>query len=96
MQPNNPTGLMYSEDCLKMCLDFAYKNKLHVIGDEVYAISIFPGQKMLSLADVADTWASQGEDAAEKQEFVKNYTHILYGMSKDFGLSGFRVGVLYT
>ena len=28
--------------------------------------------------------------------WFENYVHIIGGMSKDFGLSGFRIGWLYT
>jgi aspartate/methionine/tyrosine aminotransferase len=28
--------------------------------------------------------------------FLKNYCHITGGLAKDFGLSGFRIGICYT
>ena len=43
IQPNNPTGILYSEETIRLCLDYAYSKKLHIVSDEIYAISVFPG-----------------------------------------------------
>jgi len=43
IQPNNPTGHMLTNECLLNCLKWAYSKNIHLISDEVYAISIFEG-----------------------------------------------------
>ena len=50
IQPNNPTGKMLSKRCLEMCINWAYEKGIHIISDEIYAISIFEGNKMISMA----------------------------------------------
>jgi aspartate/methionine/tyrosine aminotransferase len=80
-QPCNPTGKLYSREELSICISFAERYSLHVISDEIYALSMMPGCKMLSMAQIETTY---------------DKIHIIGGLSKDFGVSGFRVGILYT
>jgi aspartate/methionine/tyrosine aminotransferase len=35
-----------------MCLNWAYSKGIHIISDEIYAISIFEGNKMISMAGI--------------------------------------------
>lgn len=37
--PQNPLGIIYSEEELRMCIDWAKTNGLHLISDEIYALS---------------------------------------------------------
>ena len=62
-------------------IDWSRKHDLHIISDEIYALSIMPGSEMLSIAQI-------------ETDYPK--IHICGGLSKDWGLSGFRVGVLYS
>ncbi|CAM9179972.1 unnamed protein product [Phaeothamnion confervicola] len=41
--PTNPTGQIYSADELRMALDFCRMRRLHLVSDEIYALSVFPG-----------------------------------------------------
>ncbi|KAL1786187.1 exostosin-2 isoform X1 [Sigmodon hispidus] len=84
VNPQNPLGDVYSRLMLKRCLAFAKKHNLHVIVDEIYMLSVFDEaitfHSVLSIKDLPDP----------------NKTHMIWGPSKDFGISGFRFGVLYT
>jgi len=40
-QPCNPTGLLYSKECLMRMLDFAMEKDIHIVSDEVYILSMF-------------------------------------------------------
>ncbi|KAJ8795939.1 hypothetical protein J1605_002701 [Eschrichtius robustus] len=57
---------------------------LHVIIDEIYMLSVFDEaitfHSVLSMESLPDP----------------NKTHVIWGTSKDFGISGFRFGTLYT
>lgn len=60
-----------------------YRYKLHVIMDEIYMLSVYDDTtftSILSLDSLPDP----------------NRTHFMWGFSKDFGMCGIRVGVLYT
>ncbi|XP_012657751.1 probable inactive 1-aminocyclopropane-1-carboxylate synthase-like protein 2 [Otolemur garnettii] len=82
--PQNPLGDIYSQDSLMEYLKFAKRYNLHVIIDEIYLLSVFDESitfhSVLSIESLPDP----------------NRTHVIWGTSKDFGISGFRFGALYT
>ena len=75
--PSNPTGMVYTEEELKAIADFAVKNDIYVISDEIYEHLIYEG-KHVSIA-------SFGED-------IKNRTIIINGVSKTYAMTGWRIG----
>ncbi|KAI9493257.1 pyridoxal phosphate-dependent transferase [Zychaea mexicana] len=89
--PHNPLGKCFSRESLETVLKFASKHTLHVISDEVYALSTFshildekqenPFTSLLSFGNL-----DQLIDPA--------LVHVIYGFSKDFCLNGFRVGFI--
>ena len=83
INPSNPLGDIYDEDIIKPVLKFAAEKELHVIFDEIYAFSIFENQSfhsMLTYQSIIDP----------------KRTHFVWSFSKDFALSGLRLGVLYA
>lgn len=78
--PNNPLGRTYTEDDLRLFIHFAKEHKLELISDELYAKSVFGEAKHLSL------WKLAAEENVN--------VHLVYGFAKDFGLSGFKTGLL--
>ena len=76
--PNNPTGSIYSKEELEMIAEFAKKNDLVIISDEIYEKLIYDGNKHVSIASLS-------EDA-------KNRTIVINGFSKSFAMTGWRVG----
>ncbi|XP_004585651.4 probable inactive 1-aminocyclopropane-1-carboxylate synthase-like protein 2 [Ochotona princeps] len=84
VNPQNPLGGIYSQESLKEYLEFAKRNYLHVIMDEIYMLTVFDDSlkfhSVLSIESLPDP----------------NRTHVIWGTSKDFGISGFRFGALYT
>ncbi|WP_053955254.1 pyridoxal phosphate-dependent aminotransferase [Inediibacterium massiliense] len=77
--PNNPTGTVYTEDELKMIADFAVKNNIYVISDEIYEKLIYEGSHM-SIASLGDE--------------IKKLTIVVNGMSKAYAMTGWRIGYL--
>ncbi|XP_033760400.1 probable inactive 1-aminocyclopropane-1-carboxylate synthase-like protein 2 [Pecten maximus] len=80
--PNNPTGKVYSPHELTQLMEFCKRKNLHVIFNEIYALSTqgqgcFTSVLSMNIPDL-------------------NKTHFIWGFSKDFGLSGFRCGVVYS
>ncbi|MCJ1402621.1 hypothetical protein MMC11_005841 [Xylographa trunciseda] len=88
--PSNPLGRCYPLETLKVLLRFCSKHSLHLISDEVYALTVFdsgeptavPFTSVLSidLNGIIDP----------------NMVHVMYGLSKDFGAAGLRLGCLIT
>lgn len=76
--PSNPTGSIYSEEELKAIADWAVKNNIFVISDEIYERLVYDGEKHISIA-------SFNED-------IKNLTIVINGMSKAYAMTGWRIG----
>eukprot|EP00250_Pteridium_aquilinum_P018044 c23912_g1_i1 orf=295-1857(+) len=82
--PGNPVGNVLNADTLRSVFDFAMEKGIHIISDEIYAASVYRGE----FVSAAQILASGDYDTS--------LVHIVYGLSKDFGIPGFRVGLLYT
>lgn len=93
--PGNPLGTLYPESTLKELLVWALNRGLHVLSDEIYANSKFgpSTDEFVSMEKVAQNAVSEN---LVSPEIVKKLLHTAYGMSKDFGMNGFRVGCLHT
>jgi 1-aminocyclopropane-1-carboxylate synthase len=87
--PHNPLGFNYRRDTLLAYCRFAEKHNLHLLCDEVYALSQFENPNVkervpfTSILSV-DVKVEAGCNPAR--------VHVLYGMSKDFCANGLRVG----
>ncbi|KAJ6031929.1 hypothetical protein N7540_002661 [Penicillium herquei] len=93
--PCNPLGRCYSRHTLEKLAQFCGRRGLHFISDEIYALSaIHPDSKSSNQVSTMESFTSAlsisiaGIDPA--------MIHILYGCSKDFGLSALRLGFLIT
>ncbi|KAG8125973.1 hypothetical protein E2320_021085, partial [Naja naja] len=75
---------IYSLSEMQDFLEFAKRHELHVIVDEIYMLSVF---------DDSATFHSvlEMDRLPDPQR-----THVLWGISKDFAMSGIRFGALYT
>jgi alanine-synthesizing transaminase len=78
INPNNPTGAVYSPATLEAMLDVARRHDLLVLTDEIYDQILFDGAAHVSTASLAPDIA----------------TLTLGGMSKNYRLAGFRAGWL--
>lgn len=76
--PSNPTGTAYNSEELRAIADWAVKNNIFVISDEIYEKLIYDGHKHVSIA-------SFGED-------IKRLTILVNGMSKAYAMTGWRIG----
>lgn len=77
--PNNPTGMVYNRDELQVIADFAVKNDLFIISDEIYEKLIYDkNAKHISIA-------SLGDEAYKR-------TIVINGFSKTYAMTGWRVG----
>ncbi len=76
INPNNPTGALYSDDILKEIVEIARKHDLIILSDEIYDRVIFDGCTHTSIASFA-------EDLL---------VVTMNGLSKSHCLCGFRCG----
>ena len=109
--PANPLGTILTRAQLTSLVEWVRSEPgLHLVADEIYALSTFghlhssadqsasflarlnpfagpprASSPFVSLASVLDTPEAMGDRF-----------HVIYAFSKDFGISGFRAGVIYT
>jgi aspartate/methionine/tyrosine aminotransferase len=94
-QPDNPSGKIYSPETLGMLSDWCISNRIHLIVNEIYALSLLDITHPAIQEDYQDT--SQFQTFLSIIEHKKSpYLHFWYSFSKDLGISGFRIGTLYS
>jgi len=95
--PHNPLGQCYPRPVLEALLKFASSHKLHIIFDEIYALSVFdhvlesrtPSNSMRSsLSRVKQPFMSVLALDNLDELIDPAFTHVIYGLSKDFCLNG--------
>ncbi|KAI6681941.1 hypothetical protein NL676_035822 [Syzygium grande] len=84
--PSNPLGATIGRSVLEDILDFATRKNIHLVSDEIYSGSVFSSAEFMSIAEVLQ--AREYKDSER--------VHIVYSLSKDLGLPGFRVGTIYS
>jgi len=76
--PNNPTGTFYNKNELEKIADWAVKNNIFVISDEIYEKLVYDGENHVSIASLDDK--------------IKDLTILINGMSKAYAMTGWRIG----
>ncbi|GAA0183249.1 transaminase [Lithospermum erythrorhizon] len=84
--PTNPLGATIQRLALENILDFATEKNIHLVSDEIYSGSSFFSDEFVSIAEILE---ARNFKEAER-------VHIVYSLSKDLGLPGFRVGTIYS
>ena len=76
INPNNPTGALYSKEILKQIVDIARENQLMIFSDEIYDRLVMDDEEHVSIASLAPDL------------FCVTYS----GLSKSHMIAGFRIG----
>ncbi len=76
INPNNPTGSLYTKENLQQIVDLALENNLVIFADEIYDKLLFDGKKHISIASL--------------NKDVSCIT--FGGLSKNYMVPGFRIG----
>jgi alanine-synthesizing transaminase len=76
INPNNPTGAVYSRELLEGIIDLARKNSLILFADEIYSKIVYDDAEHIPLASLSNDV----------------FTVSFNGLSKSYRLAGFRSG----
>lgn len=76
--PNNPTGMIYTEEELRAIADVAVKKDIYVVADEMYEYLIYGSEKHISIASF--------------NEEIYKRTITCSGLSKSYSMTGWRIG----
>ncbi|KNG90681.1 aspartate aminotransferase [Aspergillus nomiae NRRL 13137] len=91
--PHNPLGRCYPRHVLVKLMELCQKYQMHFISDEIYALSV---------------WTNTVDESPKPVDFESSLSldltgiidpqlvHILWGVSKDFGANGLRLGVIIS
>ncbi|KAJ5106933.1 PLP-dependent transferase [Penicillium angulare] len=89
--PHNPLGRCYPPETLLEFAAFCGRNNLHLISDEIYALSVFSNPEAPSLNKFTSILSLDLDPIIGPER-----KHVLYGASKDFCANGLRMGFIYT
>jgi aspartate/methionine/tyrosine aminotransferase len=93
--PDNPTGGIYDYNTLLAITDWCMERKIHLIVNEIYGLSLIDTNHPELSDDYSrhPVFKSFANIMLDKQS---DFLHMWYAFSKDFGASGFRVGLVYS
>ncbi|KAJ7962460.1 1-aminocyclopropane-1-carboxylate synthase 1 [Quillaja saponaria] len=83
--PSNPLGTTLDRETLKSVVSFINEKNIHLVCDEIYAATVFSSPGFVSVSEVI-----------QEMECNRDLIHIVSSLSKDMGLPGFRVGIVYS
>ncbi len=78
--PNNPSGAVYKKDLFEQLANFCEKHEIFLILDDIYRELTFDGEK-----------SPNGFEYA-KEDINNSYVLSINGVSKQFAMTGFRIG----
>ncbi len=76
--PNNPTGMIYTEEELRAIADVVVANDFYVVADEMYENLVYDGEEHVSIA-------SFGKEIYDR-------TITCSGVAKSYAMTGWRIG----
>ncbi|TVP43800.1 MAG: aminotransferase class I/II-fold pyridoxal phosphate-dependent enzyme [Mongoliibacter sp.] len=93
--PDNPSGGIYSENQFIQMADWCENEKIHLIINEIYGLATVDVEHPEIREDYPNPieFKSFGNLMKERKS---PYLHLWYSLSKDFGISGYRVGILHS
>ncbi|KAL0352206.1 UNVERIFIED_CONTAM: 1-aminocyclopropane-1-carboxylate synthase 3 [Sesamum calycinum] len=87
--PSNPLGTTLSIHELDHLINFAIDKNIHIVSDEIYSGTVFDSPRFISIMEAV--MKKNLENTA-----IWRRVHIVSSLSKDFGLPGFRIGMIYS
>ena len=91
--PHNPLGRCYQRETIIKYALWCEKINVHLLSDEIYALSVFPSEAVPHPVKFTSTLSI---DFAKEGVIYPGRIHVIYGLSKDFDSSGFRIGALIS
>ena len=71
-------------------MNFCRKHRLHLISDEIYACSVFDSEEQGAVPFTSVL------SIDSKEHIDPKFLHVTYGLSKDFGAAGLRIGAVIS
>ncbi len=82
--PNNPSGCVFSKEFIAQIVEFCERKKIYLIMDDIYHKLVFDGVKAAPAYHFT------------KQDIESTMVIVVNGVSKLYGMTGFRIGWVVT
>ncbi|KAJ5306265.1 hypothetical protein PENANT_c017G00668 [Penicillium antarcticum] len=92
--PHNPLGRCYPRDVLVGLMQLCQRYQIHFVSDEIYALSTFENTVDNGVPPAVPFESALSVDLTGVID--ASFVHVLWGMSKDFGANGIRIGVIIS
>lgn len=76
--PSNPTGMIYDKKELQAIGEWAVKNDILIVADDIYGRLVYNGNEFTPIASIS--------------EAIRKQTIIINGVSKTYAMTGWRIG----
>jgi len=93
--PDNPTGGIYDAGRLAEVADWCIERRIHLVVNEIYGLSLIDTEHPAIRGDYTGA-VPFSSFAHVMQDKESDFLHLWYALSKDLGISGFRLGMLYS
>ncbi|KAB8225979.1 pyridoxal phosphate-dependent transferase [Aspergillus novoparasiticus] len=90
--PHNPLGRPYSRSILEQCTAFCQRRNIHLVSDEVFALSSFASPDFTNPEPFVSCLSINPSRAGCDPQRI----HVVWSMSKDLSASGVRLGCVIT
>ncbi|KAK6828793.1 hypothetical protein RU639_003479 [Aspergillus parasiticus] len=90
--PHNPLGRPYSRSILEQCMAFCQRRNIHLVSDEVFALSSFASPDFTNPEPFVSCLSINPSRAGCDPQRI----HVVWSMSKDLSASGVRLGCVIT
>lgn len=105
--PHNPLGQCYPPEALTAYMRLCAKHQIHLIVDEIYAVSHYkiPTLPKGASSTTVQAGVPDSTDAVPFHSILRfppnkyissTHLHVLYGLSKDFAAGGLRLGCIHS
>lgn len=93
--PDNPTGAVYPARTLERLADWCVAHEVHMVVNEIYGLSLIDTSHPSLREDyqAPEPFTSFGRIMHERRS---EWLHLIYALSKDLAISGFRTGLVHT
>ncbi|CAD6593006.1 MAG: hypothetical protein ASARMPREDX12_006652 [Alectoria sarmentosa] len=89
--PHNPLGRCYPREVLLGLMKFCQKHMIHLISDEIYALSVWQNPEVPEAVTFESVLSIDTTGIIDP-----GLVHVLWGLSKDFGANGLRIGCIVS
>lgn len=93
--PHNPLGRCYSRETIIELMRLCQKYRINLVSDEIYALSVW--ENTVDEKDNPPPVKFESALSIDTRGIIDpQLVHLLWGMSKDFGANGIRIGVIIS